>query len=141
MGYRGPRSSVSLKFSVRALRRSTQGRSICGVFPLRVEQREQMERQPTLKVSSSTRPLSRSRIPSVGFLVIRHQGRSMSMTVGDFTVERLRAWGVRHVFGCPGDGINGVFGAMNRAPDKLQFVQARHEEMAASWPVLCQVYR
>ena len=55
----------------------------------------------------------------------------MSMTVGDFIVERLHAWGVRHVFGYPGDGINGVFGAMNRAPDKLQFIQARHEEMAA----------
>jgi pyruvate dehydrogenase (quinone) len=30
----------------------------------------------------------------------------MSMTVGDFIVERLHAWGVRHVFGYPGDGIN-----------------------------------
>ena len=55
----------------------------------------------------------------------------MSMTVGDFIVERLHAWGVRKVFGYPGDGINGVFGAMNRAPDKLEFIQARHEEMAA----------
>ena len=55
----------------------------------------------------------------------------MGMTVGDFVVERLHAWGVRKIFGYPGDGINGVFGAMNRQPDKLQFVQARHEEMAA----------
>jgi hypothetical protein len=31
----------------------------------------------------------------------------------------------------PGDGINGVFGALNRAEAKIQFVQARHEEMAA----------
>jgi pyruvate dehydrogenase (quinone) len=46
-------------------------------------------------------------------------------------VERLHAWGVRKIFGYPGDGINGVFGAMNRAPDKLEFIQARHEEMAA----------
>ena len=55
----------------------------------------------------------------------------MSSTVGDFIVERLHAWGVRTIFGYPGDGINGVFGAMGRAPDKLKFVQARHEEMAA----------
>src|ERR1700710_2579467 len=55
----------------------------------------------------------------------------MSRTVGDFLVQRLHDWGVSHIFGYPGDGINGVFGAMNRAPDKLEFVQARHEEMAA----------
>jgi hypothetical protein len=29
----------------------------------------------------------------------------MSQTVGDFLVERLHAWGVRKVFGYPGDGI------------------------------------
>jgi pyruvate dehydrogenase (quinone) len=55
----------------------------------------------------------------------------MSQTVGDFIVERMHAWGVRKVFGYPGDGINGVFGALNRARDKIGFVQARHEEMAA----------
>ena len=55
----------------------------------------------------------------------------MSQTVGDFLVQRLHQWGVRHLFGYPGDGINGVFGALNRAGDKMQFVQARHEEMAA----------
>jgi pyruvate dehydrogenase (quinone) len=38
---------------------------------------------------------------------------------------------VRHLFGYPGDGINGVFGALNRADGKIGFVQARHEEMAA----------
>lgn len=55
----------------------------------------------------------------------------MSQTVSDFIVQRLHQWGVRHIFGYPGDGINGVFGAMNRADGKLNFVQARHEEMAA----------
>jgi len=43
----------------------------------------------------------------------------------------LGQWGVRHVFGYPGDGINGVFGALNRADQKIRFIQARHEEMAA----------
>jgi pyruvate dehydrogenase (quinone) len=55
----------------------------------------------------------------------------MSQTVGDFVVQRLHAWGVKHIFGYPGDGINGVFGALNRADGKIQFIQARHEEMAA----------
>jgi pyruvate dehydrogenase (quinone) len=55
----------------------------------------------------------------------------MSETVSDFIIQRLHQWGVRHIFGYPGDGINGVFGAMNRADGKIGFVQARHEEMAA----------
>ncbi|MDE2063047.1 MAG: thiamine pyrophosphate-requiring protein [Bradyrhizobium sp.] len=55
----------------------------------------------------------------------------MAQTVGDFLVERLHAWGVRKIFGYPGDGINGVFGALNRARGKIEFIQARHEEMAA----------
>jgi len=55
----------------------------------------------------------------------------MSETVGDFIIRRLHDWGVRHIFGYPGDGINGVFGALNRADGKIQFIQARHEEMAA----------
>jgi pyruvate dehydrogenase (quinone) len=55
----------------------------------------------------------------------------MSKTVGDFFVERLYDWGVRTIFGYPGDGINGVLGALNRSKRKIRFIQARHEEMAA----------
>lgn len=55
----------------------------------------------------------------------------MTQTVGDFIISRLHSWGVRRMFGYPGDGINGIFGALNRAGDKIDFVQARHEEMAA----------
>jgi pyruvate dehydrogenase (quinone) len=55
----------------------------------------------------------------------------MGATVADFVLERLRAWGIRRVFGYPGDGINGFLGALDRAGDALQFVQARHEETAA----------
>jgi pyruvate dehydrogenase (quinone) len=55
----------------------------------------------------------------------------MATTVGDFFWQRLHAWGVRRVFGYPGDGINGLIGALARARDKISFVQARHEEMAA----------
>jgi pyruvate dehydrogenase (quinone) len=54
-----------------------------------------------------------------------------SPTVADYLLERLRAWDVQHVFAFPGDGINGILAAWGRAGDKPQFVQARHEEMAA----------
>ncbi|WP_121325102.1 thiamine pyrophosphate-binding protein [Paraburkholderia sp. RAU2J] len=53
----------------------------------------------------------------------------MTAAVGDFVVERLGDWGVRHIFGYPGDGINGVFGALNRASKSkeggIEFIQSR----------------
>ena len=55
----------------------------------------------------------------------------MSTTVSDFLVERLLSWNVKRIFGFPGDGINGIIGAVGRAKDKIDFVQVRHEEMAA----------
>jgi pyruvate dehydrogenase (quinone) len=55
----------------------------------------------------------------------------MSQTAADFLVGRLRQWGVRRIFGYPGDGINGILGALNRAGDDPELVQVRHEEMAA----------
>jgi pyruvate dehydrogenase (quinone) len=55
----------------------------------------------------------------------------MSQTVADHLLDRLRQWGVQQVFGYPGDGINGLLAAWGRADDRPQFVQARHEEMAA----------
>jgi pyruvate dehydrogenase (quinone) len=55
----------------------------------------------------------------------------MADTVGDFLLKRLHQWGVRRVFGYPGDGINGILSAFGRAPDALEFVQVRHEEEAA----------
>jgi pyruvate dehydrogenase (quinone) len=56
----------------------------------------------------------------------------MARTVGDFFWERLYQWGVRRVFGYPGDGINGLLGGLARfGTDKIKFVQVRHEEMAA----------
>ena len=55
----------------------------------------------------------------------------MSETVGDFVVHRLHAWGIHRLYGYPGDGINGIFGALNRHRDEVEFIQARHEELAA----------
>ena len=55
----------------------------------------------------------------------------MADTASDFLVKRLYEWGIRRIYGFPGDGINGVFGALGRHTDKIEFVQARHEEEAA----------
>lgn len=55
----------------------------------------------------------------------------MSQSVADFLLERLGAWGVERVYGFPGDGINGILGALNRADDEIDFIQVRHEEMSA----------
>jgi pyruvate dehydrogenase (quinone) len=58
----------------------------------------------------------------------------MSGSISDFVWKRLSQWGVDRVYGYPGDGINGMLGALNRIAHDgryMQFVQARHEEMAA----------
>jgi pyruvate dehydrogenase (quinone) len=55
----------------------------------------------------------------------------MTDTVADVLLARLREWGVQQIFGYPGDGINGLLAAWGRAGNRPQFVQARHEEMAA----------
>jgi pyruvate dehydrogenase (quinone) len=55
----------------------------------------------------------------------------MGTTAADNLCERLIAWDVRTIYGFPGDGINGLLGALRRHQDELRFVQTRHEEMAA----------
>ena len=55
----------------------------------------------------------------------------MSQTVGDFFWQRMHDWGVKTVFGYPGDGVNGLLGALQRANGQFRFIQVRHEEMAA----------
>src|SRR5437762_5830426 len=55
----------------------------------------------------------------------------MGMTTADFLLERLHENGVRRIYGYPGDGINALVGALERAKDKIDCVQVRHEEMAA----------
>ncbi|WNG21612.1 thiamine pyrophosphate-requiring protein [Cystobacter fuscus] len=54
----------------------------------------------------------------------------MSGTVSDYLLYRLGQWGVRRIYGYPGDGINGVMGALRRNSE-FQFIQSRHEEMSA----------
>jgi pyruvate dehydrogenase (quinone) len=55
----------------------------------------------------------------------------MAKTTSDFLVDRLHEWGIRLIYGYPGDGINGIMGALRRAPEKIRFVQTRHEELSA----------
>src|SRR3954466_6203325 len=54
-----------------------------------------------------------------------------SQTVADYVLSRLRTWEIDYVFGYAGDGINGLLAAWGRAGNQPQFVQVRHEEMAA----------
>ena len=59
----------------------------------------------------------------------------MTDTVADFLIERLTEWGVRRIYGYPGDGINGITTALRRASERdgggIDFIQVRHEETAA----------
>lgn len=55
----------------------------------------------------------------------------MAQTVAEFAINRLHEWGVKRIFGYPGDGINGFMGALRGLKDKVEFIQTRHEEMAA----------
>jgi len=55
----------------------------------------------------------------------------MAMNVSDFVWHRLGEWGINRVYGYPGDGVGGLDEALERARDKMHYVQVRHEEMAA----------
>jgi pyruvate dehydrogenase (quinone) len=54
----------------------------------------------------------------------------MSETVGAHMLTRLHEWGVQKIYGYPGDGINGILGGFHEVDD-VEFVQCRHEEIAA----------
>src|ERR1700721_1747880 len=58
----------------------------------------------------------------------------MGKMTSDWFVKRLKAWGVTRIYGYSGDGINGVLGALQRSAEDgqgIDFIQVRHEEMAA----------
>ena len=55
----------------------------------------------------------------------------MSQTVAAFMLGRLKQWAVNRIYGYPGDGINGLLGAFHEYEDDIDFVQTRHEEIAA----------
>lgn len=55
----------------------------------------------------------------------------MTETAADILVQRLIDWGVKDIFGLPGDGINGIMEALRKRQDKIRFIHVRHEEAAA----------
>src|SRR5471030_356290 len=55
----------------------------------------------------------------------------MARTAADVLAERLIDWGVRVIFGLPGDGINGIMEALRVRQERVTFIQVRHEESAA----------
>jgi pyruvate dehydrogenase (quinone) len=68
----------------------------------------------------------------VAYLFIRKERKSiMAAQVSDFLLERLSQWGIKLIYGFPGDGINGILGALERHQDLFKFVQVRHEEESA----------
>jgi hypothetical protein len=62
-----------------------------------------------------------------------HKEYAMTKTVGDFLIDRLHAWGVRRIYGYPGDGINGVLGALNRAEGKIEFMPSLRVNSECAW--------
>ena len=55
----------------------------------------------------------------------------MAQNVAQFMLQRLSDWGVRRIYGYPGDGINGLLGAFHEFEGELEFTQTRHEEIAS----------
>jgi pyruvate dehydrogenase (quinone) len=55
----------------------------------------------------------------------------MAMNVSEFVWHRLQEWGLKRVYGYPGDGVGGLDIALEKTKDTLQYIQVRHEEMAA----------
>jgi pyruvate dehydrogenase (quinone) len=54
-----------------------------------------------------------------------------SPNVSVFMLQRLHEWGVRRIYGYPGDGTNGLNLAFHEVGDDVEFIQVRHEELAA----------
>jgi pyruvate dehydrogenase (quinone)/pyruvate oxidase len=53
------------------------------------------------------------------------------MNGSDVLIETLEEWGVKVIFGFPGDGINGIMESLRVRQERIRFVQVRHEESAA----------
>ena len=55
----------------------------------------------------------------------------MTMNVSEFVWHRLHEWGLKRVYGYPGDGVGGLDVALEGAKEFMEYVQVHHEEMAA----------
>jgi pyruvate dehydrogenase (quinone) len=55
----------------------------------------------------------------------------VAQNTAQFMLGRLADWGVKRIYGYPGDGINGLLGAFHEVGDRIEFTQTAHEEIAA----------
>ena len=55
----------------------------------------------------------------------------MAKNVAQFMLERLSEWGIKRIYGYPGDGINALLGAFHEVGDRIEFIQTTHEELAS----------
>src|SRR3954466_14222160 len=69
--------------------------------------------------------------PHINLKIQLNELNIYNMKVSDFIIKRLSDWGITRIFGYPGDGINGILGALGRSLEPIKFTQVRHEEMAA----------
>jgi pyruvate dehydrogenase (quinone) len=65
----------------------------------------------------------------------------MAETVSDFMVQRLYEWGVHRIYGYPGDGINGIMGALARAQDRSSLSKFDTRRWRPSWPAAMRSLR
>jgi len=70
-------------------------------------------------------------LAGAGLALRTRSENQMARTTSDVLADRLIDWGVRVIFGLPGDGINGIMEALRKRQDKITFVLVRHEEAAA----------
>ncbi len=55
----------------------------------------------------------------------------MSISVGQYIMQRLVEWNVQRIYAFPGDGINGILAGLRKNDNQPRFIQSRHEELAA----------
>src|ERR1700712_1106360 len=70
-------------------------------------------------------------LPRIIFRIRPNLRGACGMNVSEFVWHRLHEWGLSRVYGYPGDGVGGLDIALEKAKDIMQYVQVRHEEMAA----------
>ena len=51
----------------------------------------------------------------------------MSMNVSEFVWHPLSEWGLKRVYGYPGDGVGGLDVALEKAKGFMEYVQVRQE--------------
>src|SRR4051812_43896261 len=71
------------------------------------------------------------RAPAAADFATGESSMPNEFTVSDALVARLIEWGVTRIYGFPGDGVNGVMGALRRKKQSIEFIQVAHEELAS----------